>query len=80
MAIKYFKPDVMIDTRCEHCGAEHKETLERLYSTEVLICVSCGEEHTADRSEFRRTVDETEALLDKLPDIPWLEDDEADYK
>jgi transcription elongation factor Elf1 len=73
MAIKYFKPDVLIDTRCEHCGAQHKETLERLYSEAKLICSTCGNEHTTDRGNFRRTVEETEAFIDKIPNWPLQE-------
>lgn len=76
MPIKYFKPDVLIDTRCDHCGVQHKTTLARLYSDDVLICSACGKEHTADRAEFRRTVEETERFIDKLPDLPpgWQSD------
>jgi transcription elongation factor Elf1 len=62
----YFKPETLIATRCEHCGTRHKETLARLYSDARLICSVCGQEHTAERSQFRQTVDETEALVDSV--------------
>jgi hydrogenase maturation factor HypF (carbamoyltransferase family) len=70
MGIKYFKLDILIDTCCDHCGAQYKETLGRLYSDEKLYCAVCGCEHTADRDAFRKTVDETEATISKLPDWP----------
>lgn len=66
MSPRYFKSGIMIDTCCEHCGAQHKETLARLYSNTRLICSSCGREHTADRSRFRQQVDETEAQVDSM--------------
>ncbi len=67
MTIQYFKPDIMINTCCEHCGFQCKETLERLYSNEKLACAACGCEHTHDRSQLRHTVEETEALLSRVP-------------
>ncbi len=67
MAITYFKPDTLIDTCCEQCGNRHKETLARLYSEDTLVCAGCGSEHTSDRRQFRQAVDETEALVNKLP-------------
>lgn len=70
MAIKYFKPDILIDISCDHCGASQAQTLAQLYSDAVLPCYACGREHVLDRANLRRSVDETEALLDKLPDWP----------
>jgi hypothetical protein len=72
MTLKYFKPDILIDTRCEHCGAARKETLARLYSDEALLCATCGREHTADRTALRHNVDEMESLIDKVPNLPRL--------
>lgn len=66
MPPRYFKDETLIETRCDHCGALHKETLARLYSPAVLMCSRCGQEHTADRRQFRQTVDETEALVDSV--------------
>lgn len=62
----YFKPDTLINTLCEHCGAAHQYTLERLYSDLRLICPCCGQEHTVERKHFRQNVDEAEALVDSL--------------
>lgn len=66
MPPRYFKPEIMVDTLCEHCGARHRETFMRLYSDTKLICTTCGQEHTAERSHFRRTVDETESMVDTM--------------
>ncbi|TCS36941.1 hypothetical protein EDC30_105163 [Paucimonas lemoignei] len=66
MSPRYFKAGILIDTCCEHCGARHKETFARLYSDAKLICASCGQEHTKDRSRFRQNVDETESLVDDM--------------
>lgn len=71
MPPRYFKPETIIATRCEHCHAQHKETLGRLYSDARLICPACGEEHTVERSRFRQTVDETEAQVDNL--FGWID-------
>lgn len=67
MPLRYFKPDVMVSTCCEHCGTQRKETLARLYEDTPLICAACGLEHTAERSAFRQTVEETEAVVARLP-------------
>jgi len=71
MPLRYFKPDITIATRCEHCGAQRKETLTRLYSDASLVCAICGREHSAERSRFRQTVDETESMVASLP--PWID-------
>ncbi|RJG03681.1 hypothetical protein [Noviherbaspirillum sedimenti] len=70
MPLHYFKPDILIATRCEHCGAQRKETLARLYSDARLACAACGKEHTAERMQFRQTVDNTEAMVASLPS--WI--------
>ncbi len=67
----YFKPDTPIATRCEHCGARQRETLGDLYSSRRLVCARCGEEHTPDRRAFRQQVEQTEALLDRVP--TWMD-------
>jgi hydrogenase maturation factor HypF (carbamoyltransferase family) len=66
MSPRYFKPETRIETLCEHCGNQYKETLGRLYSDIRLICPTCGHEHTTERENFRQTVDETEALIDGM--------------
>lgn len=71
MPIQYFKPNILIDTRCDHCGARQKETLARLYADDRLICRACGQEHTAERDALRAHVDETEALVARVP--KWTE-------
>lgn len=67
MPLRYFKADILIATRCEHCGTQRRETLARLYSDVRLTCPACGHEHTAERSGLRQTVEETEAMVASLP-------------
>lgn len=67
----YFKPDTPIATRCEHCGTQRQETLGDLCSSRRLICARCGKEHTPDRNALRQQVEQTEALLDRIP--AWME-------
>lgn len=67
MPLRYFKPDILVSTRCEHCGTQRKVTLERLYADEPLICAACGQEHTTERTAFRHTVEEAEAAVARLP-------------
>lgn len=71
MLLRYFKPDTLIATRCESCGTQRLETLARLCSEARLLCAACGQEHTAERSGFRQTIEDTEAAVAKLP--PWTE-------
>jgi hydrogenase maturation factor HypF (carbamoyltransferase family) len=71
MPLRYFKPELLIATSCEHCGTQHRETLARLYSDAPLLCRACGHEHTSQRHDFRQTVEQTEALVAKLP--LWME-------
>lgn len=70
MPLRYFKPDILIGTRCEHCGAQGRETLERLYSDLKLTCSACGHEHTAQRNHLRQSIDDTESVLARLPAWP----------
>ena len=67
MPLRYFKPDLLIATSCEHCGRQHWETLAQLYSDVSLLCIACGHEHTPRRRDFRQTVDQTESLVASLP-------------
>lgn len=71
MPPRYFKPETIIATCCEHCHTQHKETLERLYSDARLLCPACGHEHTAERSRFRQNVDEIETQVDNL--FGWID-------
>lgn len=66
MPIVYLKPDVLVATCCDHCGTLRKETFARLYSDEKLMCACCGQEHTADRSQFRQAVEETERMVARM--------------
>lgn len=71
MRLRYFKPDTRIATRCESCGTQRLETLARLYSDARLLCAACGQEHTAERSGFRQSIEDTEAAVANLP--RWAE-------
>ncbi|QAU33473.1 hypothetical protein [Janthinobacterium sp. 17J80-10] len=70
MPLRYFKLDTLIPTSCENCGRQSMETLARLYSEARLFCPGCGQEHTVQRTDFRRTVEETEAAITNLP--AWM--------
>lgn len=67
MTIRYFRPDILIAIRCEHCGNQGRETLAQLYSDARLACTACGSEHSHQRTHFRRNIDETEALVASVP-------------